>query len=331
MTEAELERCRIRVFEENLAAGPAAAPAQLTALQKFAGLITFMNVLWVLGIVLGVACFAFLFGRFVVTVLVHVPLVFYEFLFYAGSLALLFCGRSLSPDTAPYVGLTGALLFGAALAFTAKAHKGLNLGPALASAILCLVWSAGAIAYSSSMLGLIAIAALMSAFGFSALVTPLCYGFGFKDDAAVGRATTAAFAVLAVYVAARIVGKGAYPVGMFESGGLFLGSFVGYLGLLIASSRWYGSKKSYVLFQIVTIAAGIAALLVGSVFGIGELQKIGGTFFVLYGIEKICEIPAKSKTGYAAIGLVASLAVFAFCWYVKSNPESLRPYVFMPR
>lgn len=148
----------------------------------------------------------------------------------------------------------------------------------------------------------------------------------------VASASAAAFAILTAYVIARALGADPSILRMFEGGALFLGSFVGYLGLLITSSRWYdGKSRNYVLFQFGTIAAGVAALFVGSYFGISELQKIGGTFFVLYLLEKIIEIPARSARGYAAVGLVASLAIFGFCMYVKHDPETLRPYVFMFR
>lgn len=316
------------------AAAPAAPPAQLTALQRFAGLVTFVNVLWVLGIVIGVLSFAFLFGRFVVellTLLKDVPMAFYEVVFLGASIGVTLWGRSLSPGVAPYVGLTGCLLFGAAMMFTAKAHKSLNLGGALLSASMCVAWSIAALMYGSSMIGFIAVAALMSAFGFSILVSPLCYCIGFEDEAAVGKATAAAFAVLIAYVVVRMLGADPSILRVFETGALFLGSFVGYLGLLIASSRWYRSKnRGYALFQVVTIVLGLAALLVGSMFQISELQRIGGTFFVLYLVEKLFEIPVESKTGYAFIGLTASGAVFAFCMYVKSHPDALRPFLFMP-
>lgn len=307
---------------------------QLTALQRFAGLVTFVNVLWVLAIGVGVASFAFLFGSFVkdlIKALKNVPLEFYEFTFYAGSVGLAVYGRTLSEGVAPYVGLTGCLLFGAALLFTAKAHKALKLGGAGVSAVLFAAWSAAAFVYGSSMLGFIAVAAFLSALGFSVIVSPLCYCIGFKDDAALGKATSAAFVILAGAVGIRIAKAHVPALATFEDGALFLGSFVGYLGLLIASSRWYdGKDRNYVLFQVVTVVAGIAALFVGSVFGIGELQKIGGTFFVLYLTEKMFEIPAKSARGYAAVGLVVSAAIFGFSMYVKSNPESLRPFLFMP-
>ena len=72
---------------------------------------------------------------------------------------------------------------------------------------------------------------------------------------------------------------------VFEEGALFLGSFVGYLGLLISSSsKWYGRNNPgrYLFAQIVTFIAGGLAIFIGATFGIGELLKIGGTFFVLW-------------------------------------------------
>ena len=116
---------------------------------------------------------------------------------------------------------------------------------------------------------------------------------------------------------------------MFEGGVLFLGSFVGYLGLLIASSRWYEKRYNYGVFQVVTIVAGCAALFVGSVWQIGELQKIGGTFFILYVLEKIAEIPVRHRINYAYLGVLMAGLMYGFFMYIKANPDIVRPYLFM--
>src|SRR5262249_28271802 len=133
----------------------------------------------------------------------------------------------------------------------------------------------------------------------------------------------------ALFSGLQIFGKGSEITAIFADGALFLGTFVGYLGLLIASSRWYhGKKVNYVLFQAITIVAGIAALAIGSIFGIGELHKIGGTFFVLYIIEKLIEIPVEGLRAKAFIGLIISALVFAFCMHVKANPSLYETYLF---
>ncbi len=312
---------------------PAAAPVKLTALQRFAGLITFVNVIWVLAIGLGVLCFAFLFGSLVrdlIKMLVRVPIRFYEVVFYLLSAGLLVLAWFLGPTPRPYVALTGCLTYAAAVGFSLGLRKEKRIKSWQYPLLLAALWIPAALVFDSSLIGFIATAAVLAALGFSVLVTPLCYSFGFDDETSLGRATTAAFALLAGFVLLRVFGAAVPGLRVFESGALFLGSFVGYLGLLICSSRWYTHKKNYALFQVVTIAAGVAALLVGSLCGIGELQKIGGTFFVLYLLEKPFEIPVESKRAYATIGLVVSAALFGFCWYVRANPDVFRSFLFMP-
>ncbi len=306
----------------------AASPAKLSALQRFAGLITFVNILWVLAIGVGVLCFVYLFGKVIITLIQGVPVEFYEVLLYLCALGAGIGGKFLSAGVAPYVGLTGCLLLLGAMMFTVKTRhldpKGVQI-----SLVLTVVWAAAALWYQSPMLGFIACAGLLSTLGFSVIVSPLCYCIGFEDEKAVGNATSAAFLLLAFGVLSHVFGlKHAEFLQVFDFGSLFLGSFVGYLGLLIASSRWYdGRNRNYVLFQVATIAAGVAALAIGSIFGISVLQKVGGTFFCLYLVEKLWEIPVESKTGYALIGLVSSAMIFAGCYIVKLHPETFRPFL----
>lgn len=311
-------------------AAPTEAPAHLTALQRAAGALTFINIICVLAIFLLVAGAAALFGSYIKDLLklfTRIPLAVYEALFYLSGVALGAYGLTLGEGTAAYVGLTGCLLIGAAALFSAKHHKAFaekfNL-----SLICFAVWTAAALLYQSSMLGFLAVTALLGVLGFSVMATPLCYAIGFKNEAAVGKATSAAFGLLAVFAGVRIIGAHLPVVQVFERGALFMGSFVGYLGLLVASSKWYDGKKSnYALFQVVTVLALIGAIAVGSIFGISELQKFGGTFLVLYGVEKMAEIPAKSLRGYAAVALLIGGAIYAFCLFVKANPAVLQ-YVF---
>ena len=84
-----------------------------------------------------------------------------------------------------------------------------------------------------SEIGFLAIAALMGVLGFSVAVTPMCYAFGFKDKESVDSGTAAALMVLGIYVIAQIF----YPnmpqaMAVFTTGAFWLGSLVGYLGLL---------------------------------------------------------------------------------------------------
>lgn len=307
----------------------AAAGQELSALQKFAGLITFVNIMWVLAILLGVACFTYLAGGWVVALIVAfavIPLAVWEALFLLAGLGLAGYGTTLSPEIAPYVGFTGCMLFGGGLAFVLKNHR---LKKHIDSLFLVLAAVSGlfAVLYGSVLIGFLAVVALMGALGFSVAVLPMCYVIGFRDDDAVVRATTAGFFVLLLFVGLTIGGNDIGVFSVFRTGSLWMGSFVGFLGLLIASSKWYAKRSSYVLLQIVTLVAGVAALLVGSIWQIPELQRIGGTFFVLWVLEKFIEIPVESAKGYAYLGLCASGLLYGAFTVVKAYPETLGPYL----
>jgi hypothetical protein len=309
---------------ESLAFPATIEPVQLTALQRFAGLITFFNVLWVLAIFIFVICLTI----FLIYVLKEFPPEFYEVMLYLGSAALAIGGKWFSVDIAPYIGLTGCLMFAGALTLSATLHHW-QPNPSGFALTCCIAWTVAAFAYGSQLIGALAVAAFMAALGFSVIAAGLCYFIGFEDEAALGRATVAAFALLALYTGLRVAGAVVPGVSIFETGALYFGSFVGYLGLLIASSRWYdGRNVNYALFQVITVVAGIGAIFFGSVFGIPELQKIGGTFFVLYCIEKLYEVPVESIPGKAFLGMVGAGATYAFCWYAKANPDMFRNYLF---
>jgi hypothetical protein len=318
---------RTLTLDEVLAAPDIAPPTSLTPLQQFAGLITFVSTLWVLAIVIGVASFAYLFGSYVkqlLAIFLRIPPFAYEALFYALSAGFLTWGWTLEQPPREYIGLTGCLLFVAALGFTCKLRR-FSVDWSRFSAIVFAVTAAVAVIYSSSLIGFIAVGALLSAIS--------SHETHHWDDWGVSRPTIAAFVLLAIFVPLRLFGTRIPGLAVFDFGSLFLGSFVGYSGLLILSNSYYHRRDSvhhrYLWYQIGTIIAGLMALLLGSVFQIPELQKIGGTFFVLYLGAKIIDIPAKSRRGYAAVGLLLAAVFFGFCLFVFSHQAILRPFLFI--
>ncbi len=317
---------------QQIMATPDPVPQTLTPLQEFAGAIDFLRIILVLAVLAVVGAVVYLFRYYVVKLLQllkNVPVVVYEMVFYAASLGCGIWGWLLPEPMHGSLGLSACLLFAGALGFSASHHRYLADGFHF-SIILFLVWTIAALLLGSSFIGFIAVGALLSALGFSVLITPLCYGFGFRDETTLGRATVAAFAVLALFIGLRLVGALLPALAVFEFGALFLGSFVGYTGLLISSSRWYADKKNYWAFQVVTIIAGVGALFFGSVFHINELQKIGGTFFVLYCIEKLMEIPAKSKPAFALLLAIVGILTIGFCWFSLVHPDLFRQWLFLP-
>ena len=203
-----------------LAAPTLAACPELTILQKAAGYITWLNILRIFAIVIGTGSFCFLFKNWVgnlIMLFVNVPKELYEVLAYVGSVGLIIVGLFISENNALWFGLTGCLLFGGALVLTAYLHK-TETNEVLFFSILFAVWSVVAVLYQSSVIGFIAVAALMGVVGFSLWVTPLCYAFGFKDEDKLGNATSTGFAILLLFVFLRMTHITLPFVHVFESG-----------------------------------------------------------------------------------------------------------------
>jgi hypothetical protein len=307
----------------NVPLASGSSPQQLTALQKVAGYVTFTGFLTVILILAFIGAFLFLFGK----MLIELPVAVYEVLLYIISVALI--GFSSESTTfGDYLLFGGCLLLAGAMGFSTTHHKSLQKG-VIVSAALTVAWSIIALMYQSSMVGFISVAALLSTLGFSIVVTPMCYAVGFKDDSSVGKATNAAFLVLGAYVAIRATGTKLPEIMIFESGALLLGSIVGYLGLLIMSSRWFDDarKIGYVGMQLVTVTACVGAVALGSIFGISELQKVGGTVFCMYLIEKIFEIKTEDAVAWAFKILFASGVGIGIMWYIRAN-DFFAQYLF---
>jgi hypothetical protein len=251
------------------------------------------------------------------------------FLYVLGGALILWAG-TVSPVRTPYMALVGVLLIGGGLTMTTsmRLKPESERGVGFPFFLLTLVSGFTAAHYASPMIGYVSAISLMATLGFAVLVGPLVYVIGFEDDAALGRATISAFAIVAAYVAMTAFGWVNPTIEVFRDGMLFMGCMVGYIGLLIASSRWYRSKAfGYVGMQVVTIAAGALAITLGPVLGIPELTKIGGTFFVLYIVEKFCEIPMKSLTAYAGLGAFLCFLAYQGLMIVMENPATYAPYL----
>jgi len=310
-------------------AAPALVCPELTGPQKFIGFFSWMGTLKIMSIVGIVVSVSILFYREIgrlFGLFLHVPKEVYEGALYLVILSLIISGLYVSPENQTWFSLSGCLLFAGAIAWTGYIHD-IEKSETRYFAVLFAVWSVVALLYQSQVIGFIAIAALMGIVGFSMCVTPLCYAFGFKDETALGNATSTAFVILAAFVGLRIAGITVPFVQVFESGAFWLGSFVMFLGLLIASSKWYDSLFPYPLMQGLTIAAGMLAIGLGNVYGIGPLHGIGGTFFVLYLIEKPFEIPARSLTGYALITLAVSVSLGLAVWWATNHTDIVSYYL----
>ena len=110
---------------------------------------------------------------------------------------------------------------------------------------------------------------------------------------------------------------------MFAPAAFFLSTCGCFTDLLIVSRRfyWWRSPASrWLPRQLLTAVSGLAALWFGSVFDVGAIRGIGGTFFFLWVLEKYLELPwKKALMAWAALGL--ALLLYAGAYVVRTYPE----------
>jgi hypothetical protein len=147
---------------------------------------------------------------------------------------------------------------------------------------------------------------------------------GWTEQDKIPRSTIASFILLAVYVIAKLSStRLPDAVHLFQTGCLFMGGFVYYLGLLVMSSKWYDEKANwtrYLWMQVLTIGSGLAALYLGATYNIGTLLGLGGTFFAIYLLEKYWEIPWEGA-GWAWAALGMAVFLYVFVGFAQAHPQ----------
>lgn len=324
-----------------LAATPSCAP--LTGLQVAAGYVTFANIVKLIAVLAG-AGFAWIFFGHVIQHLLRVfmliPLSVYKALGYLVSFALLVWSYGVANghgawlvgahwsalnDLARYVGVIGALGLGVSvlgsLADWAEVH-GAGPHPEQTSAmILAVLMGAIALLLDNPIVGAFAVVALMAFFGFFIIAFPGVVTLGYDSDKALFSGTLASFLIL-VPATLAVAHQGSLgPVEVFRAGIFWITTLSGYTGLLILATFHFSRHLGrYLAMQAVMVLMGLAALYFGSVYDIGELQKIGGTFFVVYLMSKPWDLPKTNVLMWSGLGLFTCVALFLLMREVGQHP-----------
>lgn len=298
------------------------------------GLFTFINVLWVVAALLFVVASAWLSWLYLFWIITNMPVVVYEIALYAGTIFALFNNW--------YWALAGAFAIPACIQLTAYLHlpdwRRIRLGVdnfiemnSVITLICFAVWTFFAVHYVSYFFAFISIMALMQFLGFTVVVCPGCVFTGYESEDYIPRTMVSAFVIMVFGVAVRIAERIATiheSVLIFIPGAIFVGSFVYFISLLITSSKWYTKKpldkkdygENYWIMQAISVASGIAAMYIGSVYSISALQGISGVVFVVWAVEKYYEWRWKKLSmAWNLLGL--SGFIYAIAWIANKYPQ----------
>lgn len=333
MTRRLLAALAAFLFIPTLAYATDNACPELSTLQVVAGYVTLMGIAKVAGIVMVTGGILMAVGGFLRKIwaklwaaIRHIA----DIIAYLVSFALIAAGSFAGTDHQLLLVLGGSICFGASVLFTLtlrEAQLDLNDLETITSGTLTVVWGAVAVFYGSTAVGFLAVLALMGLLGFSVIVSPLCYSFGFRKESAIASGTAAALLLVAFYIA-NVLSPAKLPAlfDVFKWGVFWAGSFVGFSGLLILSNKWYvkHAQASYSWIQFVTMLCYGIGLIAGILLGINSLAGMAGTFFVFYIAAKLIEIEAGSLTGYGVIVALAGGFLYTVWLYGHDNAPVLK-------
>ena len=296
------------------------------ALDKAIGFLKSVNYFYVLAFILTIACAFVVFPDLFALLSVFfnfIPGIIWEFLWHVGGVALMFGSPFyFSEGTSTYFAFAGCLSFAGSVFFILAHYYDYEVKPPKGILMfLYLVFMVVAIWNRSELIGFLSMITLMGSLGFFVSVHPHMYVIGFENEEVVPRATSSAFWVLYGFVLIR--GSGLVPQetqALFESGALFMGALVGYLGMLIMSSNFYeGFTGSWALNNVAMLATCVVGIVTGYALNIPELQKFACTFLVLWALEKPYDIKDADIKYYAWVGLFMGIGVIWAITYVKNH------------
>lgn len=249
-----------------------------------------------------------------------IPLVVYEVLAYANVAAAV----AYLPVSLDARGLLGAVAFSGLVGFSVG-RRDKAQSPVLLSILVALVSMVAAVLSASTWPGYVAVLGLLGALGFSAAVVPFGYVFGFDREDDLFNATTAG---VLISLAGIFVPSTTPVVSLLLPGACFFGPFVGLLGLLIMSSRYYArTTGKYFLTNLLFGVVAVTLLLLGSVYDAGAVQEVAGTYVVLWMAEKLTDVPAEGALQWSLVGILGCTLGWFGLEYVMQNVAVFAPFL----
>jgi hypothetical protein len=186
-----------------------------------------------------------------------------------------------------------------------------------------IVYSFASVYTQSIALGVLASLAFVIFFGFRILSGPLWIALGFEEKNKLAPGTFAAGILTAFGVLIRFDFFPDY-IDVLQTGALFSGTIVYFIGLVILSSKWVAKNGNYWPMQALTVVSGLAAVWLGAFIESGLLTGVGGTLFVFYLLQKyveFCTLWVQDEITFGAACLLFSGFGFGITKLLEMYPQ----------
>lgn len=306
---------------------PTCGQAPLSAMQKAVGYVTVMGSFKLLGAIALLAGLCFIFWGVIKNLLASEGLI--ELLLWGGGAGSLILASRLTKDMQTFTLLPAAGLIAGGYLYSGYIRNK-KTQPTIIAISLAILWSAIALFFGSAPVGFMAVAALLTALGFSIIVEPLCTVIGFDDDDSLSRGTISGLLLIGAYTALRAFKLDFGPAVVFTSGALWLGGLAGFTGLLILSSRHYhddGKLGNYAFLNLIAGVVFAGSILLGGYYDIRQLSTFGVVYLVLLAVEKVSDVKAKDAVTIG-LQLIAIGGILFSAWrYMHAHMNELSRYI----
>ena len=182
-----------------------------------------------------------------------------------------------------------------------------------------------ALLYKSTLIAYVATAGIAHCLGFSFFILPFCYCIGWKSEDAMVRTAATSTCMLCAFVAARVFQVEPEVLALFQSPVNVLGAVMLFLCLLIMSNLYYcdayrGCGGDYLRRNATFMAAASCAMYCGNVYGMQGLSNTATTFFVLWLMEKYCELHISQEWNVWVMVLLLSITMYKLALGLHEYP-----------
>jgi hypothetical protein len=188
--------------------------------------------------------------------------------------------------------------------------------------VLMIIWGAIAIAYNSVLIGFFTVGAAMVVMGLSPFVPIVVQGIGFEQHDWGATTLVISFVLVMVFLAAEVLNMGGVYAAVFKPGVFWIGADVYFGALAVLATRYYHRDNfpRFLLWQFISIASGVGALFIGAFWNISVIQEIGGTYLLIYVLEKYIE-SFNWRRGWAWALLGLGLLLYGMALLINTYPQ----------
>ncbi|KAF0554318.1 hypothetical protein F8M41_019400 [Gigaspora margarita] len=301
------------------------APRQPGYHERFAGFVTFTNIIWFISISLFVYSLTVLFKISIFPLILEfiywIPVSFWEFLAHIICLFIIFNARIYDVGTPrrDYIALTGCIIWAPLWLWSFKRRTSdYDKSYRFTTRILFVIYAFVAIQYQINILGTLTIYLLLSVLGFSGHVYETMAFIGFDSRNSLVRCKfVTGLLLLAFSIPTYIFNKDIYKTKLlapFENGISFFCTLTYHVALLIDSTNY---KHWNLILEIFSYAS---TLWCGTVYNVLSMKSIGGTFLVWWFFVQMGRINWLNVR-VVWLMLLLSFILWKLCYVIQSYPD----------